>query len=396
MEGSKPKETSLNLTLTSQVFLTVIFLIMLCGIVSVYSASFLFAKENFGNSSFFFSRQIIFVILGFSIIKVVQQIPIAWWIKYSLHFCVFLIVSLVLTLLPPLGVELKGARRWINLGIIFFQPGEFLKYGLIIFVVRFFENFSSLDRQQLGKFVGIVLVSLLLLVMQPDFGALAICILGMLFVCFMSSFPRKYFYGLLASALVVVTFLIALAPYRMQRVLTYLDPWKDPLHSGFQIIQSYLAFASGHILGRGIGNSNAKLFYLPEAYNDFVLSVIGEEYGFIGVLCLAVLFLIFIYFGLRLALMARNRESMICSSAITFLIGIQAFMNMGVVLGLLPTKGLNLPFVSYGGSSMMANCWAVGLVLAVDRESVSWEWVNLFKEKMVNLLPVKLKKLFHR
>ena len=154
------------------------------------------------------------------------------------------------------------------------------------------------------------------------------------------------------------------APYRVKRVLTFLDPWADPRGSGFQILQSFLAFANGAFFGQGLGNSNEKLFYLPEAYNDFIFSVIGEELGFIGVLATAIMFVSFIFIGLKMAITLKSRVGSILVSTVVFAIGLQAFLNMGVVLGVLPTKGLNLPFVSYGGSSMVANLAALGLVMA--------------------------------
>ena len=181
----------------------------------------------------------------------------------------------------------------------------------------------------------------------------------------MSSFPRKYFYYSLVTGGICGVFVLFSQAYRVKRMLTYLDPWKNPQGSGFQIIQSYMAFAKGAAFGQGLGNSNEKLFYLPEAHNDFIFSVIGEELGFIGVFVLISLFVAFIYFGFKLALKLRDRVSIIMASAIVFVLGLQALLNMGVVLGLLPTKGLNLPFVSYGGSSLLCNFFGIGLLLSV-------------------------------
>jgi cell division protein FtsW len=206
---------------------------------------------------------------------------------------------------------------------------------------------------------------LALLIKQPDFGSFSICFFVIAFVCFMSSFPRKYFYYSLMAGGVGGIFILFSQAYRVKRLLTYLDPWKNPQGSGFQIIQSYMAFANGSAFGQGLGNSNEKLFYLPEAHNDFIFSVIGEELGFIGVFLIICLFIAFIYFGFKLILQVRDRVGIILGSSVIFVLGLQALLNMGVVLGLLPTKGLNLPFISYGGSSLICNFFGIGLLLSV-------------------------------
>ena len=184
------------------------------------------------------------------------------------------------------------------------------------------------------------------------------------FACFLSNFPRKYFYSAFVLGVITAAGLLVSAPYRVKRLLVFLDPWSDPQNSGFQIIQSYLAFANGRIFGQGIGNSNEKLFYLPEAHNDFIFSVIGEELGFVGVLVIVLLFVAFTFLGFKLALTPRSNINKQVVSIFVFAIAIQSFLNMGVVLGLLPTKGLNLPFISYGGSSLIANLVAIGFVLS--------------------------------
>jgi cell division protein FtsW len=202
---------------------------------------------------------------------------------------------------------------------------------------------------------------------QPDFGTFAISAMIVTFIAFLSHFPRKLFWSATAFGFVSAVALLFAAPYRVKRILVFLDPWKDPKNAGFQIIQSFLAFANGGITGQGLGNSNEKLFYLPEAYNDFIFSVVGEELGLAGVIVGVVLFLTFIFFGFRIALGLKSRLAGMMASAVVFCIGFQAFLNMGVVLGVLPTKGLNLPFISYGGSSMVANLAALGLIFSALR-----------------------------
>jgi len=184
------------------------------------------------------------------------------------------------------------------------------------------------------------------------------------FIAYLSSFPRKYFYTTLVVGFIGAFGILISAPYRLKRLMTFLDPWRDPKGSGFQVIQSFLAFANGSFFGQGLGNSNEKLFYLPEAYNDFIFSVVGEELGFLGVFVTILMFLSFIFIGFKISITLKSRVGSIMASTIIFVIGFQAFLNMGVVLGVLPTKGLNLPFISYGGSSMVANLVALGLIMA--------------------------------
>jgi cell division protein FtsW len=208
------------------------------------------------------------------------------------------------------------------------------------------------------------IIPLVLLIVQPDFGTFSITAMLITFACFLSDFPRKIFYSITSVGFIGAFGILISAPYRVKRLMVFLDPWSDPQNSGFQIIQSYLAFANGHVFGQGVGNSNEKLFYLPEAHNDFILSVIGEELGFVGVLFIVLLFISFTFLGFRLALTPRSRTNQQIISCMIFAISTQAFLNMGVVLGLLPTKGLNLPFISSGGSSLVANLVALGVVFS--------------------------------
>ena len=185
-----------------------------------------------------------------------------------------------------------------------------------------------------------------------------------MFACFLSNFPRKIFYSIVGGGAVVAVLLMLSQPYRVQRLTTFLDPWKNSRGSGFQIIQSWIGFANGGFFGKGVGNSLEKLFFLPEAHNDFIFSVVGEEFGFLGVIFLVGLFLSFIFLGFKIALMLEDRVASLLSSGVIFIIGLQVVLNMGVVLGLLPTKGLNLPFISSGGSSLFANFIGIGLIFS--------------------------------
>lgn len=345
-------------------FLINIFFLILFGVIMVFSASYMYAKENMGNSYFFLSRQLVYVALGLGVAWVFSRLKILYLYKQAYKINAIFGALVTLTLVPGLSVVIKGSRRWLNLGFMNLQPGEFLKYTLMLAAIRYFENFNSYTPKQRVIYLSGLVYPLAVFVLQPDFGTFFICAMIIGFIAFLSSFPRKYFYVTLVLGFIGAAGILVSAPYRMRRLFAFLDPWADPRGSGFQVIQSFLAFANGSFFGQGLGNSNEKLFYLPEAYNDFIFSVVGEELGFIGVLVTALMFISFIFIGLKMAISLKSRVGSIMVATIIFAIGFQSFLNMGVVLGVLPTKGLNLPFISYGGSSMVANLAAIGLIFA--------------------------------
>ena len=348
-----------------KVFLSTLAIIITIGLIMVWSSSYILANESFGTPYHYIVRQLVYLFLGCGIAYAVSKTKHTFWMKYG--YIVNIVASLIvaLTIIKGIGASAKGASRWLSLGGMSLQPGEIVKFTVILSALTFFENWNKMDNKERVKHGGTLFLPLALLIKQPDFGTFFICFVTIAFVCFMSSFPRKYFYYSLFFGGIGGIFILFSQAYRVKRMLTYLDPWKNPQGSGFQIIQSYMAFAHGSALGQGLGNSNEKLFYLPEAHNDFIFSVIGEELGFAGVLVLIALFVAFIYFGFKLALQVKDRVSIIMASSVIFVLGLQALLNMGVVLGLLPTKGLNLPFVSYGGSSLLCNFFGIGLLLSV-------------------------------
>jgi cell division protein FtsW len=345
-------------------FLINVFFLMLFGVIMVFSASYMYATENMGGSYFFLSKQLIFIVAGISIALVCSKLKILYLYKQAYKINAFMAFLVTLTLIPGISVVIKGSRRWLNLGFMNLQPGEFLKYSLMLAAIRYFENFNGYNPKQRVIYLAGLVYPLAIFILQPDFGTFFICSMVIGFIAFLSSFPRKYFYSLLVVGMIGALGILLAAPYRVKRVLAFLDPWKDPRGSGFQIIQSFLAFANGSFFGQGLGNSNEKLFYLPEAYNDFIFSVVGEELGFIGVCATVLMFISLVFIGFKMAISLKSRVGSIMVATIVFTIGFQAFLNMGVVLGVLPTKGLNLPFISYGGSSMVANLTALGLIMA--------------------------------
>lgn len=359
-------------------FLISISLIVIVGVVMVFSSSYIYSKENFGNSTHFFLKQLIFVAIGSTLAFVLSKTKMVFWFKNIYFFNSVNILLLILTM-TPLGISIKGSQRWIELLGYKFQPGEFIKYTVALSAVYYFSKFNIYTAKERCLHSLQFIVPLILLIIQPDFGTFSISAILIAFACFLSDIPRRYFYSAFLSGTIMAAGLLVAAPYRVKRLLVFMDPWSDPQNSGFQIIQSYLAFANGHIFGQGIGNSNEKLFYLPEAHNDFILSVIGEELGFIGIFLIVMLFVVFTFLGFKLALSPRSNINKQIISVLVFSISIQAFLNMGVVLGLLPTKGLNLPFISYGGSSLVANLIAVGMIIACLRGKSQIDDGNLSK-----------------
>lgn len=368
-------------------FLTTLAIIITIGLIMVWSSSYILANENFGTPYHYIIRQLINLFLAIVIAYTVSKTKYTFWLKYGYIINILASVVVALTIVKGIGSSAKGASRWLSFGGFSLQPGEIVKFTVILSALTFFENWNKMDSKERLKHGGTLFLPLVLLIKQPDFGTFFICFVVISFVCFMSSFPRKYFYYSLIGGGLAGVFVLFSQAYRVKRLLTYLDPWKNPQGSGFQIIQSYMAFANGSAIGQGLGNSNEKLFYLPEAHNDFIFSVLGEELGFMGVFILISLFIAFIYFGFKLALQVRDRIGIILAASVVFVLGLQALLNMSVVLGLLPTKGLNLPFVSYGGSSLLCNFFGIGLLLSVikaHRDQIANEVDFVPKKKSEN------------
>lgn len=368
-------------------FLTTLAIIITIGLIMVWSSSYILANENFGTPYHYIIRQLVNLFLAIIIAYTVSKTKYTFWLKYGYIINILASVVVALTIVKGIGSSAKGASRWLSFGGFSLQPGEIVKFTVILSALTFFENWNKMDNKERLKHGGTLFLPLVLLIKQPDFGTFFICFVVISFVCFMSSFPRKYFYYSLIGGGLAGVFVLFSQAYRVKRLLTYLDPWKNPQGSGFQIIQSYMAFANGSAIGQGLGNSNEKLFYLPEAHNDFIFSVLGEELGFMGVFILISLFIAFIYFGFKLALQVRDRIGIILAASVVFVLGLQALLNMSVVLGLLPTKGLNLPFVSYGGSSLLCNFFGIGLLLSVikaHRDQVANEVDFVPKKKSEN------------
>ncbi len=350
--------------------------LVIFGLIMVYSSSFIFAQERTGDGFAFIKKQLAFAAMGGLLLSVSAQVPYENWKKWAYPLLGTAVLSLLLVLIPGLGARTGGAQRWIRLLGFQFQPGEWTKFACMVFVARQL----TLKQDKLSRFVPAVLsvfVLLLpvfvLLLLQPDFGSTAVIVMVAFLLMFLAGVPMRFLGPVLAGGLGAGMLLALGSAYRRARIMAFLDPWSDPGGRGFQIIQSFVGLHSGGISGVGLGNGKEKLFFLPEAHNDFIFSVVGEELGFIGLCAVVLGFVLLIYRGLVISWQAWERRgdlfAMLLGSGITLLLGVQAFLNMAVVLGLIPTKGLALPFISYGGSALVIDLFAMGVLLNISRST---------------------------
>ncbi len=342
--------------------------LVLTGVVMVYSASSIMADKRFGDSFFFLKRHLLYAFGGILLMLGAARVDYGHLRKLAVPFLVFSLLLLVLLLVPGVGSKVGGATRWLRFGPFSVQPSEIAKLAVILFLSFSFSRKKS-EMTSFGKgflpYVTILVVFVILMILQPDFGT-AMTLAGIVFVMLFAAGARlSHILSFITFMLPVAYLLIAGSEYRRRRILSFIDPWSDPQDTGFQIIQSFLAFGSGGMFGRGLGEGRQKLFYLPEPHTDFVLPVIGEEMGFAGVLTVILIFTVLVVLGIRAALKARDSFGCHLALGITSMIGLQAVINMGVVMGLLPTKGLPLPFISYGGTSLLVNMTGVGILLSI-------------------------------
>ena len=353
-------------------FLAILFLLGV-GLVQVYSSSFIFAIESFDDGLFFVKKQALFVLASILLLFITTNMPWKWLEKIALSLWFLAGLGVVLTLIPGVGVKVGGATRWLDIGAGFrFEPSELLKYSYPA-LMAFIMTWESRNQPMFKKiFVySIPLLPFAALLAQPDFGSVAIISVTLFTLLFTFGMKWRYAIASLAVMLSAFYFLIVQVDYRMARVLAFLDPWSDPAKKGFQVIQSMLGFHSGGVSGVGLGQGQGKLFFLPEAHTDFTLSVLGEELGFIGVMCVLSIFAFVVLRGLQITVRAKEQKQAIIALGVTLTFAISSLINAGVALGLLPTKGLGMPFLSYGGSALLSTCFGLGLLMKIDLNSVS-------------------------
>jgi len=349
----------------------VVFILVGFSLVMIYSTTGILSQEKFGDEFFYVKRQLIAAILGFILMFACSKLDVEKLKQHSALFLPLTLFLLVLTLIPGLGDRAGGAQRWVALGPIRFQPGEFAKLSFIVFMAGYLAR----HEKDLGSFLGGILKPMLLVALigalylkQPDFGSTAVIVAVTLCMGAVTGVNMIYLlFGALSGALALGS-LVLISPYRLKRIVSFLSPFSDVSGKGYQLIQSLIAIGTGQALGVGLGESKQKLFYLPAAHTDFIFSMVAEELGFVGGAVLILLFLVFLWRGVRLASrMSEDPFSFSLAVGLTMLIVIPALLNVGVVSGLLPTKGMVLPLVGYGGSSLMASLAGIGILLALAK-----------------------------
>ena len=358
-----------------QTVILLTFVLLCFGVLMVASASMVISDRQFGYPFHYLLHQVIYLVVGVVMATVTLYIPMQVWQKISIPFMLFGLFLLVIVLIPGIGHVVNGSRRWIILGIFSLQVSEIVKLSALIYLSSYLQRYLQQVRTDfIGFLKPIMLLGIIsvLLLCEPDFGAVAVLSMMFLALLFISG-VRLWSFSLLFLLIAFALALLALtSPYRLQRLTTFLNPWNVQFGSGYQLTQSLIAFGRGGLLGVGLGNSIQKLFYLPEAHTDFLFAVIAEELGLLGSL---VLIFLFAWLVFKIFLIGKQAEACedlfqtyVCYGAAIW-IGLQSMINIGVNAGVLPTKGLTLPFISYGGSSMLVNCILIGIVLRIAHEA---------------------------
>lgn len=350
------------------------FSLLAVGFLLLASASLGISDKLYHGSFHFLSRQAVYIVVGMVAMFVVKQIPLRFWERNNGYLLLASMFLLMLVLVPGIGREVNGSTRWIGLGIASLQVSEFAKFAVVIYSAGYLLRRQDEVRESIKGFIKpLILLGIIsgLLLLEPDFGAIVVMILTMLGMMYLAGARLWQFIILLLLIVGVLGTLAVVSPYRLMRLTSFLNPWAKPFDSGYQLVQSLIAFGRGGIFGTGLGNSIQKLFYLPEAHTDFLFAVLAEEFGIFGQTIVLGLFSFFVVhtFSLgRMAAKAKNWFASYLAYGLGLLIGLQVIINVGVNVGLLPTKGLTLPFMSYGGSSMLFNCIIIGVLLRIYHE----------------------------
>ena len=356
----RPKEPEMG-------FFVIVLILSAIGIAMSYSASAVHAMRVYGDSFHFLKRQLLWFALGFAVMLLFQEIDYRKYLRATKPMLVIALAMLVLVLVPGVGHSAKGSVRWLGFDPIAFQPSEFAKLFIVIYLAKVFSAELSDHVAQFLIPVTVVAVVFLLVMLQPDFGT-AIDILALsAIILFVSGFPLTYLVLLVIISIPMFYLLIYLVDYRRERLLAYLDPWEYRYGIGYHIIQAFIAFRKGGGLGVGLGNGTQKISRLPEPHTDFVFAVIAEEAGLAGTIIIVILFAALLWRGVIISASTQDPFGRMLAIGLTLMIVVQAFINIGVVTGSLPTTGIPLPFISYGGSSLLTNMAAAGIVLNISR-----------------------------
>ncbi len=347
--------------------------LVLVGIVMVFSSSAVYALEKYNDSYYFLKRQAVWCLLGTGVLLVVKRMDYRKLQQHTYPIMLATFLLLLAVMFPQVSKEVGGARRWLTLGGFSFQPSELAKFTLVLFIAKsLVKRADKLRDFAYGYLPNLVVLGFFFIpiLFQPDFGTAVIICMVTFTMLFVAGLRKKFLFLSVLALIPFIASAILSAEYRTRRIIAFLDPWQDPSNAGFQAIQSFYAFGRGGYWGTGLGASHQKLFYLPEAHTDFIFSVIGEELGFLGTTAIVLLFSILIWRGFVTACRAKDPFGTHLATGLTLLIGFQAFINLGVTVGLLPTKGLTLPFISMGGSSMLITMLSVGILLNISEQTI--------------------------
>ena len=346
------------------------------GIIMIYSASSIWSEYKFNDSFHYLKYQATFFIIGFIMMTIISKIDYKIYYKHATKLLLICIILLILVLIPGIGSIRNGSRSWFGIGPLGIQPSEYAKLAMIIFTSKYLSRsnkFIKSYKEGVFPILTILFFLFFLIMLQPDLGTGLILVVSIIALLFISGVNIKFFLGLGLLGVLGITILIIIAPYRMDRITSFLDPWSDALGTGFQIIQSLYAIGPGGLLGTGFLNSIQKHFYLPEPQTDFIFSIIAEEFGVVGAFIVVGLFATILYRGIKIALNVQDSFAKYLCIGMTFQIIFQAIMNLMVVIGMIPVTGVTLPFLSYGGSSLLISMISIGIILNISKSSYKRE-----------------------
>ncbi len=359
-----------------------VFVLAGIGLAMSYSASAVYAMNEFNDSLYFLKKQAVWFVLGFITLLVVQAIDYRKYYSWTKVMLAVSLVLLVIILIPGIGHSVKGSSRWFSLGPVSIQPSEFVKVAIVIYLAKVF-SFQSNEGYMIQVLIPIIIIAVMfiLIMLQPDFGTAMGLLMVSAVILFVSGFPLLYILSLSLISVPMFYLLIYQVDYRRERLLAYLDPWKNRYETGYHVIQSFIAFKKGGFFGTGLGNSTQKVSRLPEPHTDFIFAVIAEEVGLFGTALMVLLYLSIFWRGMVISLQAPDQFGKLLAIGLSLLIVVQAYVNIGVVTGTLPTTGITLPFISYGGSSLLSNMIAAGILLNISRfREVAHEGISASEE----------------
>ena len=336
----------------------------------VFSSSAAYTEHN--DSFYFLKRQVLWCLLGTGLLLIAKNLDYHKLHQYTYPIMIVTFLLLIMVMFPEFSKKVGGARRWLAFGGFSFQPSELAKFTLVLFIAKsLVKRADKLRSFAYGYLPNLIVLGFFFIPIffQPDFGTVMVILAVTFTMLFIAGLRKKFLFLSILAIIPIVASAILFAEYRTRRIIAFLNPWEDPSGVGFQVIQSFYAFGRGGFWGVGLGESSQKLYRLPEAHTDFIFSVIGEELGFVGTTAIVLLFLIFIWRGFLTAYQAKDPFGTHLATGLTLLIGLQAFINLGVASGLLPTKGLTLPFISMGGSSMLVTMLSVGVILNISEQT---------------------------